>query len=180
MRRAARCETFVVSPWPSTYEPYPFSCLPLASLRIGGTVARLDRLYGREIILQAKYVARWAQRFLHIDESLLTSIPVGEPANLSRDGRFQLTVPDFAADPVAGAPDHDGEIEIWARDRSTGDLVGLLVPTEPASLKVHVGGVRIQRTYPEDVILTPCASARAQVHDSIGFAHRPDQSDACN
>jgi len=172
--------TFDISPGPSTYDRYPFSCQPLAPLRIGGTVARMDRLYGREITLQAKYVARWAQRFLRIDESLLTTIPVGEPTDLSRDGKFQLAVPDFAADPIAGAPDHDGEIEIWARDKSTGDLVALLVPTVPASLKVHVGGLKIQRAYPEEVIFTPCASARAQVHDSIGFAHRPDRSDACN
>jgi hypothetical protein len=60
------------------------------------------------------------------------------PIDFQRDGKFQLTVPDFGADPIAGAPDHDGEIEIWARDKSTGDLVPLLVPTVPASSKVHV------------------------------------------
>jgi hypothetical protein len=175
--------TFDISPPPSNYEGYRFSCLPLASLRIAGTVARTDRLYGREIIVQAKYVARWAQRFLGVDESLLTSIPVGEPTEPSQDGKFQLVLPDFATDPIAGAPDHDGEIEIWTHDKSTGDLVALLVPTVPASLKVHFGGLKIQRIYPDDVIFTPCASydgGRAQVHDAMGFARRPGGFDACN
>lgn len=172
--------TFDSAPGPSSHERYPFSCSPLPTLRIAGSVARTDRLYGREIVLQAKYVARWAQRFLGIDESLPTSIAVGPSTELSQDGKFQLAVPDFAADPIAGASDHDGEIEIWARDKSTGVLVALLVPTMPASLKVHVGGLKIQGTYPDEVIFTPCASGRAQVHDTIGFARRPDAFDSCN
>ncbi len=110
----------------ANYERYPFSCRPLAPVRIGGAVAR------------------------------------------------------FAADPIAGAPDHGGEFEIWARDKSSGDLVALPIPTAPASLKVHAGGLKIQGAYPEEVIFTPCTSGHAQVHDKLGFARRPDQFDDCN
>ena len=53
-------------------------------------------------------------------------------------------------------------------------LLALLVPTEPAALRVGVGGLRLQREYPSKIIFTPCASGHAQVHDAIGFARRPD------
>lgn len=172
-------QTFDILPGSSNYEQFPFFCQPLKAQQLSATVAHMDRLYGRDITLQVKYVARWAQRFLGIDEVALTSIPIGDPMDLPRDGKFQLALPDFTDDPIAGAPDHEGEINVWAHDKSTGELVALLVPTVPASLRVHVGGLKIQRTYPPDLTFAPCASGNARVYDAIGFARRSDIRDAC-
>lgn len=173
-------QTFDLPPSTSHDEQFPFFCQPLPNLSIAGIVTRPDRLYGREVKIQAKYVVQWAQRFLGINTELLTSIPLGDPVNLSPDETFRLSVPDFAEDPIAGTADHEGEIQIWAADKATGDIVALLVPTDPASLKVRVGGLKLQREYPSRIVFTPCASRRAQTHDAIGFARRPDISDACD
>jgi hypothetical protein len=173
---APRCaaQTFDLQLSTSNYKQYPFFCQPLSDLWIAGTVIESDRLYGRQVKVHAKFLVRWAQQFLGINTELLTSIPLGDAVNLSPHQTFLLSVPDFAEDPVAGAPDHEGEIQIWATDNTTGDIVALLVPTEPAALRVGVGGLRLQREYPSKIIFTPCASGHAQVHDAIGFARRPD------
>ena len=62
----------------------------------------MDRLYGRQVKVQAKYVARWAQTFLESGKDIVTTIPVGDAAYPSLDGRFRLSVPDFSQDPLAG------------------------------------------------------------------------------
>ena len=164
----------------SNSRQYSFICRPLASVWIVGTLTRADRLYRREIKLQAKYVARWAQSFLGLGDSIVTSIPVGDVTYLSPDGRFSLSVPNFSQDPLAGAPDHLGELQIWARDKTSGDVVAQLIPTGPQVIRTRMGGLKIQTEYPSETIYAPCAANPPQVHDAIGFALRPGASDACD
>jgi hypothetical protein len=97
---------------------------------ITGTLARSDRLYGRAVKLQAKYVARWAQQFLGLGDDIVTDIPVGDAVYLPADGRFRLSVPNLSQDPLAGAPDHSGELQIWARDKTSEDMVAQLIPVK--------------------------------------------------
>jgi hypothetical protein len=164
----------------SNNQPYSFMCRPLSSVRIVGALTRTDRLYGREVKLQAKYVARWAQSFLELGDDIVTTIPVGDVAYLSPDGRFRLSVPDFSQDPLAGAPDHLGELQIWARDKTSADIVAQLVPAGPQIIKARMGGLKIQSEYPSETVFAPCAVNPPQLHDAIGFALRPDAFDACD
>jgi hypothetical protein len=92
-------------------QQYSFVCHPLSSVWINGALTRTDWLFGHEIKLQVKYLARWAQSFLGLGDDLSTTIPVGDVAYLSASRRFRLLVPDFAHDPLAGAPDHAGELQ---------------------------------------------------------------------
>ena len=135
---------------------------------------------GREVKLQAKYVARWAQSFLGLGDSIVTTIPVGDVAYLSPDGRFRLSVPDFSQDPLAGAPDHPGELQIWATDQASDGIVALLIPAGPQVIKTRMGGLKIRSEYPSEIVFAPCAANPPQVHDAIGFATRPGPSDACD
>jgi hypothetical protein len=164
----------------SNNQQYFFICQPLPSVWIVGTLTRADRLYGREVKLQAKYVARWAQSFLGLGDSIVTTIPVGDVAYLSPDGSFSLSVPDFSQDPLAGAPDHLGELQIWARDKTSGDIVAQLIPAGPQIIKTRMGGLKIQTEYPSKTVFAPCAANPPRVHDAIGFALRPDPGDACD
>jgi hypothetical protein len=158
---------------------YSFVCLPLPSVGIVGAITRTDRLYGRDVKLQVKYVARWAQSFLELGDGIVTTIPVGE-AHLSPDGRFRLSVPDFSQDPWAGAPDHPGDLQIWAREKTSEDLVAQLIPAGPQVLKTQMGGLKIRSEYPSEVVFVPCAANPPQVHDATGFALRPAPVDACD
>jgi len=164
----------------SNTQEYSFICQPLPSVWIDGVVTRMDRLYGRQVKVQAKYVARWGQSFLESGDDIVTTIPVGNVAYPSPDGRFRLSVPDFSQDPLAGGPDHPGELQIWVRDKTSDRLVAQLIPAGPALMKTRMVGLKILSEYPSELPFAPCAANSAPVHDAIGFARRPGSSDLCD
>lgn len=135
---------------------------------------------GREVKLQAKYVTRWAQSFLGLGDGIVTTIPVGDMVELSSDGRFGLTVPDSSQDPLAGAPEYPGDLQIWAIDKISNDLVAQLVPAGPAAIKTRMGGLKIRSEYPAETIFAACATNPRLRLDALGFAQRPDRFDACD
>ncbi len=162
----------------SSNEPYSFLCRPLPNIWIAGTLTRMDQLSGRELKLRARYIARWAPAFLEIDARILTAIPVGDVADVSRDGHFRLSVPDFSQDPLAGAPDHTGELQIWATDKITQEVVAELIPAGPKSIKTRMGALKIQSEYPETTF-APCVANPPGIHDAFGFALRTDDTNTC-
>jgi len=164
----------------SDNQRYLFVCRPLSSVWINGALTRTDWLFGREVKLQVKYVARWAQSFLGLDEALLTTIPVGDVTYLSSGGRFRLLVPDFAHDPLAGSPGHPGELQIWARDKTGQDIVAQLSPAGPQVLKTRMGGLKIQSEYPSETVFAPCTAGLPHVHDEFGFGLPPGARDLCD
>jgi len=164
----------------STNPQYSFDCRPLPTISIAGALIRIDRLYGREVKLYARYMARWAQAFLGLDDSFVTAIPVGDVAYPSADGRFHLAIPDLSQDPLATAPDHPGELQIWAKDKTSDAIVAQLVPASPLLIKARMGGLKVQKEYPAEVVFSPCVSNPHQPHDKIGFAIRPDVRDPCD
>ena len=159
---------------------FQFVCQPMRSIAIQGAVILSERLYGRKVKLQAKYIARWAQSFLGLDESIVTSIPIGDVAHLSADGRFRLVIPDLSQDPLAGTLDHPGELQVWAKDETSDAIVAKLIPTDRQFLKARMGGLKVSNEYPSEVVFAPCAERPAQPHDKYGFAMRAAISDACD
>ena len=157
-----------------------FLCHPLRDIAIQGTITPTERLYGRTVKLRAEYIARWAQPFLGLGESIVTSIPVGGVAIPSADGRFRLTIPDLSQDPLAGASDHPGELQIWARDETSDAIVAKLIPAGPPSSKTKMGGLKVRHEYPAEIVFAPCVTNTAQPRDAEGFATRPDIADACD
>jgi hypothetical protein len=158
---------------------YSFVCRPLGSVGIVGKLVQTERLSGREVNVQAKYVARWAQPFLGLGDIIVT-IPVGDVADLSADGHFRISVPDLSRDPLAGAPDHPGEMQIWAKDKASGDGVAQLLPASAPTFTTRMGGLKIQREYPPEAVFAPCALPRSLVliHRD-GFTIR-DFKDPCD
>jgi hypothetical protein len=159
---------------------YSFVCRPLGSVVIAGRVLQPERLTGHQVNVQARYIARWAQPFLGLGD-ILMSIPVGDPAPLSADYRFRMSVPDFSRDPLAGAPDHPGDIQIWAKDKTSGDDVAQLLPGGPPTSVTRMGGLKIQREYPAETVFAPCATPRSlMLIRRDGFTIRTgDYKDPC-
>jgi hypothetical protein len=144
---------------------YTFVCQPLTNVRVSGTITQTTRLAGHEVKFQARYIARWAQAFLGTDALIPLTIPVGDVAYLSADSSFQLSVPDLSQDPLAAAPDHPGELQIWAKDKTTGNDVAQLIPASPQNLSPHslrtrTGGLKLQSEYPPNTVFAPCALPR--------------------
>ena len=135
---------------------YAFLCRPLGSIEIAGRIVQRGRIPGHEIKVQAKYIARWAQPFLGMRD-IAVSIPVGDAAFPAADDRFRISVPDLARDPLIGAPGHPGDIQLWARDKISGDDVAQLIPVGSPSIKTRMGGLKIQSAYPPETTLAACA-----------------------
>jgi hypothetical protein len=163
----------------SSNQQYSFACLPLSNAWIDGALTHTNRLYGREVKLETRYVARWAQRFLELGAGIVTAIPVGDVAYVSPAGRFRLSVPDFSQDPLAGALDQPGELQIWARDKINQEIVAQLIPAGNQVMKTRMGGLKILSEYPAETDFVPCAVNPLQLRGPFGFAIRPDADDAC-
>jgi hypothetical protein len=156
----------------STNPQYSFICQPLRSISMSAALIRSDRFYGREVKLQARYVTRWAQAFLGLDESIGTVIPIGEAVDLSADGPFRLTIPDLSQDPLAGTPDHPGELQVWAREKTSGAIYAQLIPTTTQLIKTRTGGVKVQHEYPSEIVFAPCPVSPHR-SEKKGFDIRP-------
>jgi hypothetical protein len=134
----------------------------------------------RDVNLQVKYVARWAESVLRLGEGLVPDIPLAGTQSFIAGRAFQLSLPDLADDPLAGTPDHPGELRILARDRATGKVIAQLIPTD-ASLRTRLGGLQIRKAYPDPIEFAFCASPGLGLRDANGFAIRPPKSDtACD
>lgn len=99
---------------------------------------------------------------------------------VSAGGRFRLPVPDFSQDPLAGTPDHPGDLQIWAIDKANNTLVAQLVPVEPAVIKARMGGLKIRSEYPSETVFAPCATNWRLRHGAFGIAVRQDACDECD
>ena len=163
-----------------TSAEYAFTCSPLPTIAITGVLTRFDRLYGHSVTLEPSYIARWASAFLGIANEIPPAIPVGEPVQLPSDGRFRISIPDLSRDPLAGAPENAGEIEIRATDATTGANIAQLIPSPSYRMRTRLGGLLIQPAYPVDITFAPCSVNPPQIHDANGFARRPAPSDACD
>jgi hypothetical protein len=151
--------------------PAPFVCHPVPDVSINGTVTLTDRLYKHDVTVQARYLARWAQPIT----DGIPVIEIGDPAGLDANNRFHLTIPDLSEG------HNDAEIQLWARDKKTGEVVAQLSLVAPADLRTRMGGLKLQSRYPAEMVFAPCASNPVErvLHDRTGFAQRPASYDAC-
>jgi hypothetical protein len=162
-----------------TQADYRFVCRPVPAITISGKLRCTGNNCGKGLRLQARYVARWARDFLALSSDMVPVIPVGGAVIQSDDGSFSITVPDLARDPVAGAANHDGELQIWAREREDA-APALMVPESPANIKTRMGGMKLMSEYPAGIVFSICPTGPAMKHDRDGFAIRPPASDVCS
>ena len=158
---------------------YDFVCQPAPSVQITASMIRADRLYGRDVNVQAKYVARWGAQFLGLDESTLITIPLGEPQHVST-GPFTMTVPDLSKDPIAGASGHPGELQFWVSGAVDHAVVAQLVPAKGSGLTTPIGGMTIQNGLPAEITFAPCGTSVISRDPETGFTLRPGRYDVCD
>ncbi len=145
-----------------------FVCRPVANAAIAGRLTESQRLGQHEVRLQAVYVAPWAQPFLGVG-NVQVSFSVGDAADVESDGRFRITVPVLR---------DDGEIQIRAKDRTSGQDVGQIVPAGTPSFKTRMGGLKMQTEYPGETVFVPCIGPSHRLIDRQDPAQPRD--DRCN
>jgi hypothetical protein len=173
-------QTFDLPLYDQGSEQYSFVCQSLPNIQMVGRLVRTDRLYGRNVRLQVRYIARWAQSFLGLDGEIVEFIPIAETNDVLGNGEFRLSLPDLSRDALAGSSAHSGELQIWARDEATGRIVVQMIPTGPGLETTRMGGLKIQASYPSEIIFAPCAANNPRVRDAMGFTLRPGPEDLCD
>jgi hypothetical protein len=173
-------QTMDISLLGQTQADYRFVCRPVPAITITGKLRCTGNNCAKGLRLQARYVARWARDFLALSSDMVPVIPVGGATIQSDDGSFGITVPDLARDPVAGAANHDGELQVWAREPVGDAIPALVVPESPANIKTRMGGMKLMSEYPAGMVFSICPTSPAMKHDRDGFAIRPPASDACS
>jgi hypothetical protein len=143
---------------------------------------RLDRLYGREVKIEAKYAAYWAPAFLGFDDGTITEIPFFGSAVLDRKGAFTLAIPDLSTDRLVATMDRSPEISLWAREQASSAIVAQLRPSAKESTigSIRLGRIPIGSLSTSPPVFVPCAANPPAAHDQYGFGIRPDAEDACN
>jgi hypothetical protein len=149
-------------------ESFDFQCKPLSTVAFQGRLTKSDALLKEAVEIRVNYIAYWADEFFGIHDGLVTAIPVGV-ALPDADNRFRITLPDFSEN-VPGRP---GVFQFWARERTTGKLLGELIPGESKS---KFGSLQIESAYPREIAFTTCAVPGTL--ETTGFAKRSDP-DAC-
>jgi hypothetical protein len=148
-------------------QEYAFLCKPLARVRIEGRLIEARSLRENGALIQARYIARWAHNFLGLTDDSVLVIPVGQTESLSADGHFTISVPDLFHDQLAGSA--DGDLQFWVKDKTGENLLAQLV----AKGATRLGGLKIPREYPSELVFAACGVSRAPIHDN-GFARRSD------
>jgi hypothetical protein len=161
---------------------YSFPCEPTSPIEIQGAIPQLGRLYDGDVRVEAKYVAAWAPGLLKYDDGTTTEIPLGGVATLDEQNHFHLLIPDLSRDRLAGAPNRDGEIRIFIRNRESGQIVDQwrFASHDPKRGGTKFGGIPVGLIKPDSGVFAFCPTGSVFAHDPGGFALRPEIAPACS
>jgi hypothetical protein len=128
------------------------------------------------VVVEAKYVARWAPSFFGYNDGTITGIPLGTSTALDSENHFKLAIPDFSKDKLANSPGYQGELHIWLRNKQSGQLVASL-STVPGGHR----GIPITALGETSHQFTLCYVRLPSRHDEFGFSIRDShpQENAC-
>jgi hypothetical protein len=163
--------------------PYAFHCDPLPQTDILGVTGPLDPLHrGHKVFIQAKYVALWAPAFLGYDDGTVTVIPLASESTVDEQGHFRLSVPDFAKDRIASAPNHPAEIRVWARDREDDQVFAKLrlLNGNYKAQPTRLGGIPVDSLGPSQLQFATCFTDPPKRRDEFGFAIRGEVESECS
>ena len=126
------------------YESY--SCDPLPFVLLNGQVERSPLLYKTPAEVQVEYLASWACDFFELADCMVPQFSVGV-AKIDSAGRFEINLPDFAADPACKSSRVSATFEITLRDAKTYDPNASLSPRSK-TLRALDGALRPESSYP--------------------------------
>jgi hypothetical protein len=93
-----------------------------------------------------------------------------------------LSVPDFAKDKIASAPNHGGELRIWARDSDDDRVFAKLklLAGDYKAQPTQFGGIPIDSLGSSRLEFAACYADPPAVRDKFGFTVRSDVEDECS
>ena len=176
-------QTFDVAVKDARLYQYQFRCDPLPETEIRGVIEPIGRLnQGRNVRIEAKYVALWTPAFLGYDDGTTTVIPLMGESEVDEQGRFRLSIPDFAKDKIASASNHAAELRIWALDLADDRLFAklMLLPRTYQAQPTRFGGIPIDSIGSSLLEFAFCYADPPPVRDKFGFTIRSEAENDCS
>ena len=108
---------------------------PLGNVRFRGVVRGLTLQQVQVLYVDVDYTPLWICEFFRLPDCLLSPWRVASVA-LDAEGRFSVSLPDFARDAVVASFTHSGEFAFRIRDQKTGNPLFELRAAEDNSLNM--------------------------------------------
>jgi len=125
-----------------------FYCNALSTATLAGRISASSLPQKEHAEVDVRYLADWACDFFGLLDCQVPMILIAT-ATPDRDGRFEVRLPDFAADSTSSRPG-GAEFDFMLREIRTGNLIAWLWP-ESTSLR-SLGGLRPASAYPRPTI----------------------------
>jgi hypothetical protein len=133
-----------------------FSCNPLSTATLAGRISASSLPQKEHAEIDVRYLADWACDFFGLLDCQVPMILIAT-ATPDRDGRFEVRLPDFAADSTSSRPG-GAEFDFMLREIRTGNLIAWLWPESP-SLR-GLGGLKPASSYPQPTVFDVRMPAR--------------------
>lgn len=125
-----------------------FLCVFLPNINLEGQIRSPELLKKKNTEVSVSYLAEWSCQFFGLGDCMVPQIQIGT-ARPDADGFFEIEIPDFSADPIAGHSIDGAELDLILRDAKTWNHIVML---EPESEKLRTGhGLKIELSYPRDL-----------------------------
>jgi len=125
-----------------------FSCNALSTVTLKGRISASGVPQKEHAEIDVRYLADWACGFFGLLDCEVPMILIGT-VKPDRDGRFEVRLPDFAADSTSFRPG-GAEFDFMLREIRTLNLIAWLWP-ESTSLR-SLGGLRPAPSYPRPTV----------------------------
>ena len=139
--------TFDIPIQPADVQEF-FSCNALSTVTLTGRISASSLPQNEHAEIDVRYLAHWACDFFGLGDCLVPMILIGT-ATPDRDGRFEVGLPDFAADDASSRAG-GAEFDFMLREIRTGNVIAWLWPESP-SLR-SLGGLKPASSYPRPMI----------------------------
>jgi hypothetical protein len=141
-----------------------FSCNALSTVTLAGRISASSQPQNEHAEIDVHYLAYWACGFFGLLDCEVPMILIGT-ATPDTDGRFEIRLPDFAADSTSSRPG-GAEFDFMLREVKTGNPITWLWPESP--LLRGVGGLKPAPSYPRPTVFDVRKPARANSAQTRG------------
>jgi hypothetical protein len=153
---APGCETrtFNVKLPERAHNELQFECTILPMVTLTGRIHPVDLIQGKPSEVSIWYLADWECKFFGLADCM---VPQFEVATVKPDanGFFEVELPDFSSDPIAGDKHRwggfAGEFRLVLRETKTWNPIASL-QVELSDLRTPGGGLKIMAAYPSDLV----------------------------
>lgn len=124
---------------------------PLKEITFSGKILLPDQLDADKLKLEISYLGDWKCEYFGLIDCLIGANKI-TTANLEKDGRFKVNLPDFASDKIISSFGSPGEFSFRLQDKQSGKFLFALKPKEQSK---GFGGTQPALSYPTEQIFVP-------------------------